>query len=69
MPKGWQISFVDHGMIRIFIVGIADQDQALAAVTNGRAKADGIVCVPLNDGDFEKLALLEGQIIESAQIG
>lgn len=66
MPKGWQISFVSGGKIRIFIVAIAKQEDALAAVTEGK-DPDGVVILPLKDGDFEKLALVEGQIIESAQ--
>ncbi|MER9880736.1 MULTISPECIES: hypothetical protein [unclassified Mesorhizobium] len=67
MPKGWHVTFPEGNRVRVFKVGIADQDEAVRAATKGRA-VEGLAVLPLKDSEFEQLAMKEGQIIESGQI-
>ena len=69
MSKGWHISLTDKNRMRIFKVGIADQDAATGAVVAQCEKPTGITVLPLKDGEFEKLGMHDGQIIESKEVG
>lgn len=64
MAKGWQITFIQGGKVRTFKVAIRDQLEALAAVTKG-LPATGVMVVPMTDSEFDKLGIVDGEIIES----
>lgn len=67
MVKGYHIQFIEGGRTRLFKVAIANQEDAVRTVIGARA-VEGIVVLPLKDGEFERLSMKEGQIIESAHI-
>ena len=67
MAKGWDISLNDGNRHRIFKVGITNADEAQKMVVAQCSKPSGVVALPLKDGEFEKLGLVEGQIIESTE--
>ncbi|EHK52666.1 hypothetical protein [Allomesorhizobium alhagi] len=69
MSTGWRVSLIDDGRTRRFIVGLADREAAKELAIARCSDASGVVLLPLKDGDFEKLALVDGQIIESSEIG
>jgi hypothetical protein len=69
MSTGWRVSLIDDGRTRHFIVGLADREAARELAIARCSDASGVVLLPLKDGDFEKLALVDGQIIESSEIG
>ena len=70
MTQGWQIRLFDKGQIRVFTVGIARLDIAIAqAVAKLSSKSSRITAFPLKDGEFEKLGMVDGQISELSQIG
>lgn len=68
MAKGWHIEFLDRGgKAQVAKVGLADQDEAIEAATAGR-NATNIVVLPLKDGEYEALALTEGQVLVSTRV-
>ncbi|WP_139044163.1 hypothetical protein [Allomesorhizobium alhagi] len=62
MSTGWRVSLIDDGRTRHFIVGLADREAAKELAIARCSDASGIVLLPLKDGDFEKLALVDGQL-------
>jgi hypothetical protein len=69
LSKGWRVSLIDDGRTRHFIVGLADGEAAKELAIAQCSDASGIVLLPLKDGEFKNLALVDGQIIESSEIG
>jgi hypothetical protein len=69
LSKGWRVSLIDDGRNRHFIVGLADGEAAKELAIARCSHASGVVLLPLKEGEFEKLALIDGQIIESSEIG
>jgi hypothetical protein len=69
MSRGWRVSLIDKGRTRHFVVGLADREAAKELAIAQCSEVSAIVLLPLKGGDFQKLAMVDGQIVESSEIG
>jgi hypothetical protein len=67
MSKGWRISYIKDGELKIAIVGISEKNAAISQVIGDQTGISGIGADELSDDDFDKLGLSEGKVIESAK--
>jgi hypothetical protein len=67
VPSGWIAHCIVGSKRREFTVAIADIEAAEKAVLNRCPAVGRVLMLPLKGGEFERLGLAAGQIIEAGQ--